>query len=74
VHLLVAVIVVCLLIARLVANPVAVVIAIVLLVGVAVLACTLQAIYRAALYIFAAEGVVADEFDTDDMHDVWRVK
>lgn len=74
VHLLVAVIVVCLLIARLVADPVAVALAILFIVGFAVLACTLQAIYRAALYIFAAEGVVADEFDTLDMHEVWRVK
>ncbi len=34
----------------------------------------LQAIYRAALYMFAAEGVIPGEFDTPQMNEVWRVK
>ena len=74
IHLLIALIVICLLLARLINQPFALVLTIALaLTGVVVVA-TLQAIYRAALYIFAAEGVVPDDFDTPEMHAVWRVK
>jgi Family of unknown function (DUF6159) len=74
IHVGIALLLVCLLIARLIDGPVAVVVGIVLVLAFAVIAASLQAIYRAALYIFAAEGVVPDEFDTPDMHAVWRVK
>jgi hypothetical protein len=74
IHLVVVLIVICVILARLINEPFAVVVAIALfLTGVMVVA-TLQAIYRVALYIFAAEGVVPDDFDTPEMHAVWRVK
>ena len=74
VHLMIAALIVCLLLARLINQPFALALAIALfLVGVMTIA-TLQSIYRAALYIFAAEGVVPDGFDTPEMHAVWRVK
>jgi hypothetical protein len=73
-HLVIALILICVILARLINEPFAVVVAIsIFLSGIMVIA-TLQAIYRAALYIFAAEGVVPDDFDTPEMHAVWRVK
>jgi hypothetical protein len=51
-----------------------VVVAIALILAFAVVAGALQAIYRAALYIYVAEGAVPDDFDTSEMHAVWRVK
>jgi hypothetical protein len=42
--------------------------------AVAVVVTSVQAIYRAALYIFAAEGVLPTDFDTPEMSDIWRVK
>jgi len=71
---LLAVILICLLIARRIDAPLAVVVAIALILGFAVVAGALQAIYRAALYIYVAEGAVPDDFDTSEMHAVWRVK
>ncbi len=64
VYFLIAVLVICLLLARLIDEPVAAAVAIALVLAFAVVASTLQAIYRAALYIYAAEGVVPEEFDT----------
>jgi hypothetical protein len=34
----------------------------------------LEAIYRAALYVFAAEGVIPEPFGGSDLDDIWRVK
>ena len=52
--------------------------AVILLVGGGIAAIvvlgTLEAIYRAALYVFAAEGVVPDAFSTPALDDIWRVK
>jgi Family of unknown function (DUF6159) len=74
VHFLLLLIAICLIIARIIDEPLAVLIAVALLIGFAVVAGTLQAIYRVALYIFAAEGVIPEEFDTPEMHALWRVK
>lgn len=74
IHLVVAMIVICLILARLINEPFALVITIALFLTSVMVVATLQAIYRAALYIFAAEGVVPDDFDTPEMHAVWRVK
>jgi len=70
------VVLLCLLLANLFDEPAVPIlfVALVLGLGFALLVSTLQAIYRAALYIFAAEGAIPDAFDTPDMHDVWRVK
>jgi len=74
IHLVIALIIICLILARLINQPLVLAIAIALfLTGVMVVA-TLHTIYRAALYIFAAEGVVPDDFDTPEMHAVWHVK
>jgi hypothetical protein len=62
------------LLAEIIDQPLALMIAMMILLAFAVVANTLQAIYRAALYIFAAEGVLPAEFDTPAMHDVWHVK
>jgi hypothetical protein len=35
---------------------------------------TLEAIYRAALYVFASEGVVPDPFAGPELDDIWQVK
>jgi hypothetical protein len=35
---------------------------------------TLEAIYRSALYVFAAEGVIPEPFDSPELEEVWRVK
>ena len=35
---------------------------------------TLEAIYRAALYVFAAEGVIPQPFDDPALQDIWRTK
>ena len=35
---------------------------------------SLEAIYRAALYVFAAEGVVPEPFGGPDLEDIWEVK
>jgi hypothetical protein len=35
---------------------------------------SLEAIYRAALYVFAAEGVVPEPFGGPELEDVWQVK
>jgi hypothetical protein len=35
---------------------------------------TLEAIYRSALYVFAAEGVIPEPFDSPELEAVWRVK
>ncbi len=74
VYFVIIVLIICLLLARLIDEPLAAAVAIALVLAFAVVASTLQAIYRAALYIYAAEGVVPDEFDTPDMHAVWHVK
>lgn len=71
---MIGLIVICLILVRLVNEPVAVAIAVALFLAGVMVVATLQAIYRAALYIFAAEGVVPDDFDTPEMHAVWRVK
>jgi hypothetical protein len=34
----------------------------------------LEAIYRAALYVFAAEGVVPEPFGGPELEDIWQVK
>ncbi|HUJ61155.1 MAG TPA: DUF6159 family protein [Kofleriaceae bacterium] len=34
----------------------------------------LEAIYRAALYVFASEGVVPAPFGGPELHDIWQVK
>lgn len=73
-HLVIALVIICLIVARLINQPFAVVVAILLFLSGVMIIATLQAIYRAALYIFAAEGVVPDDFDTPEMHAVWRVK
>jgi hypothetical protein len=50
------------------------------LVAVAILSCligvigALEAIYRAALYVFAAEGVVPEPFSGPELEDIWQVK
>jgi hypothetical protein len=74
VHMVIAALVICLILARLINQPFALVLAISLFLAGVMVVATLQAIYRAALYIFAAEGVVPDGFDTPEMHAVWRVK
>ena len=51
-----------------------------LLVALAVIAAVtsvigcLEAIYRAALYVFAAEGVVPEPFGGPELEDIWQVK
>jgi hypothetical protein len=35
---------------------------------------TLETIYRAALYVFATEGVVPSRFDDPDLHEIWCVR
>jgi hypothetical protein len=45
-----------------------------LVVGLSALISALEAIYRAALYVFAAEGVVPEPFGGPDLDDIWRVK
>ena len=40
----------------------------------ALVARTLDTIYRTALYVFATEGVVPEPFDAPELHDVWAVK
>jgi hypothetical protein len=35
---------------------------------------TLDTIYRAALYVFATEGVVPSRFDDPDLHEIWCVR
>jgi hypothetical protein len=35
---------------------------------------SLEAIYRAALYVFAAEGVVPEAFDGPELDAIWKVK
>jgi hypothetical protein len=73
-HLVIGLIFICLVLARLINEPLVLAIAITLFLAGVMVVTTLQAIYRAALYIFAAEGVVPDDFDTPEMHAVWRVK
>ena len=34
----------------------------------------LEAIYRAALYVFAAEGVVPEPFGGPELEEIWQVK
>ena len=34
----------------------------------------LEAIYRSALYVFAAEGVIPEPFDGPELQDIWRTK
>jgi hypothetical protein len=65
---------ICLILARAIDQPFALAIAIALVLACVMVVATLQAIYRAALYIFAAEGVIPDQFDPPEMHAVWRVK
>lgn len=48
-----------------------------LVVGATVLVCVvsaLEAIYRAALYVFAAEGVVPEPFGGPELEEIWQVK
>jgi hypothetical protein len=35
---------------------------------------TLEAIYRSALYVFAAEGVIPEPFDSPELEEIWRVR
>jgi len=35
---------------------------------------SLEAIYRAALYVFAAEGVVPEPFGGPELEDIWQVR
>jgi len=35
---------------------------------------TLEAIYRSALYVFAAEGVIPEPFDSPELEEIWRAK
>ena len=45
------------------------------LLGLAVLGLhTLETIYRAALYVFATEGVVPSRFDDPDLDEIWCVR
>ena len=59
-------------IGHLIDEPAAIVVGIVLLIGVSVTLSSVEAIYRAALYQFAAKGTVPANFDTESMHGVWR--
>lgn len=45
-----------------------------LVVGALVLVGTLEAIYRSALYVFAAEGVIPEPFDSPELEEIWRTK
>jgi Family of unknown function (DUF6159) len=72
-HLVVVLIGICLLLARVIKDPFALAVVIGLFLASVMVVATLHAIYRAALYIFAAEGAVPDEFDTPEIHAVWRV-
>ena len=45
-----------------------------LVVGAFAVIGTLEAIYRSALYVFAAEGVIPEPFDSPELEAVWRVK
>jgi hypothetical protein len=74
IHLLVVLIVICLILAGFINEPFVLAIALALLLSGVMVVATLHTIYRAALYIFAAEGVVPDAFDSPEMHTIWRVK
>jgi hypothetical protein len=43
-------------------------------VGLVVIINTLEAIYRAALYVFAAEGVIPEPFSTPELDAIWKPK
>jgi len=45
-----------------------------LVAGVIAVINSLEAIYRAALYVFAAEGVVPEPFGGPELEDIWQVK
>jgi hypothetical protein len=45
-----------------------------LVAGTIALVGSLEAIYRAALYVFAAEGVVPEPFGGPELEDIWQVK
>ena len=74
VHLVLITIVLCAILAEILEEPLVLAIAICFLLACMVVLSALQAIYRAALYIFAAEGVLPGDFDTPAMNEVWRVK
>ena len=62
------------LLSRAVDEVLAIVLVAALALAFAVVVGALQAIYRSALYLYAAEGVIPDDFDTPEMKRVWRTE
>jgi hypothetical protein len=74
IHLVGALLAVCLYLARVIHEPLALAATIALLLASVTVIATLHAIYRTALYLFAAENLLPKDFDTPEMHAIWRVK
>ena len=55
-------------------SPLALLVVIALVLSFVALVGSLEAIYRAALYVFAAEGVVPDPFAGPELDEIWRTR
>ena len=73
-HLSLILLVVALILIELLGDSFSLLIIVAMTIGFVAIVGALEAIYRAALYVFAAEGVIPEPFKTPELDEIWRTK
>jgi len=73
-HLSLILLLVAVVVIELLGDGIGMVIVLMLTIGFIAIVGALEAIYRAALYVFAAEGVIPEPFSGPELDDIWRAK
>jgi hypothetical protein len=73
-HLSIILLLIAVVVIELLGDGLGMMIVLLLAVGLFAIVGTLEAIYRAALYVFAAEGVIPEPFSGPELNDIWRAK
>ena len=73
-HLSLILVLIAFVLIELLGDSLAVIVIIALAVGLSAVIGALEAIYRSALYVFAAEGVIPEPFSGPELDDIWRTK
>ena len=73
-HLSIILLLIAVVVIELLGDGLGMMIVLLLAVGLFAIVGALEAIYRAALYVFAAEGVIPEPFSGPELNDIWRAK
>jgi len=73
-HLTLMLVLIAFVLIELLGDSFAVLVILALTVGLVAIVGALEAIYRSALYVFAAEGVIPDPFNSPELDAIWKTK